>query len=247
MTAAPVNGIGPRLLEDLHQAATLAEQDESVAAVVLTSGLDVFSAGADAKWMGAELTRSGPDALLPTFIRTMDRFRDLALRLRRAPYLTVAAVQGHALAGGLELAAACDLRWCSDDPNLQLGVPEMALFGQLPSGGGGTQVLARLLGPSRALDLVLGAHAIDPTRAAEIGLVDRVLPNEQLMPTLLAHLTSLAEMAGRVAINAAKRSAFDGASLSLADGLVMDRAVHWDSMRRGRFAETVTRFVEEYA
>lgn len=247
MAFPPVNGIGPSSLAALHSCLDEAVEDEAVAAVVLTSGLDVFSAGGDAKWMASTLAEVGPEGLMEKFIGTMEGFRELALRLRRSPLLVIAALNGHTLAGGLELAAACDLRFVADDPKLKLGVPEMELFGQMPSGGGGVQFLSRLIGPARALHFVLDARPVDPHRALEIGLVERVCDPSTLVADGEAFGQRLAAQAGRAGVAAAKRATFTGAELSLADALDLDRSLHWDAVRRGRFAETVQSFVERFA
>ena len=123
------------VMDGLEATEVLHSRPSPPAVVVLTSGLKVFSAGADATWMAGEVQRDGMDALVETFVRTMDRFRALSLRLRQSPLLVVAALNGHTLAGGLELAAACDLGFCADDERLRIGVPEMDLFGAMPSGG----------------------------------------------------------------------------------------------------------------
>jgi enoyl-CoA hydratase len=244
---APVNAIGPVTLDALHDQLSVAIADESVAAVVLTSGLKVFSAGADATWMRQTAEEQGPEALLETFIATMDTFRALSLRIRRSPLLVIAALNGHTLAGGLELAAACDLRFAADNEQIKIGVPEMALFGQLPSGGGGVQFLARQMGQSRALDFILDAGPITPGRALQLGIVDRLYEPDELLGQTISYATVAAKRAGRRGISAAKRAVFTGAELSLPDGLEFDRAVHWDSVRRGDFAGTVDAFTARFA
>src|SRR4051812_28671548 len=106
MGFAPGNAIGPQVLEALEDALKAAEADETVSTVVLASSLRVFSAGADASWMASVVADGGPSALLEQFHATMDRFRALCARMRASDLLFVAALGGHTLAGGLELAAA---------------------------------------------------------------------------------------------------------------------------------------------
>lgn len=106
----PVNTIGLEFLASLGAALEAAEAEETVAVIVLTSSLRVFSAGADARWIKQVVETEGAERLLERFKATVDRFRDLCVRMRRSDLLFVAAIDGHALAGGLELAAACDLR-----------------------------------------------------------------------------------------------------------------------------------------
>ena len=224
-----------------------AEADESVAVIVLSSALRVFSAGADATWMAGVVAEAGPLGLLEQFRATMDRFRALAARLRTSPLLIVAALGGHTLAGGLELAAACDLRFAADTPKLQIGVPEMDLFGALPSGGGGVQFLSRILGPSAALLFVLDAKPVDPQRAFVLGLVDRLLDPDQLLTATRAFAEDVARKAGRIGVSAAKRAILDAHPLALDTALEVDSAVHWDAMRRGNFLPGVQSFVERFA
>jgi enoyl-CoA hydratase len=242
---APVNGIGPVILSALHEQLAAATTDESVAAVVLTSELRVFSAGADAAWM-AEVASAGDDGLLNVFIATMDTFRDLSWRIRTSPFLVIAALGGHALAGGLELAAACDLRFAADDDAIKIGVPEMELFGQMPDGGGGVQFLARLMGPSRALQFVLDAAPVTPRTAYELGLIDRLCSTDLVLEAE-KFAASVARKAGRVGVSATKRAVFVGSELQLASALELDRSLHWDCVRRGDFAGTTRKFIERFA
>lgn len=100
MQLAPVNAINAEMLDAFEAALDDAEADRTVAAVVLDSGLKVFSAGADATWMAQTVESIGPQGLLEDFNATMDRFRAVCLRLRQAPFLVIAALDGHALAGG---------------------------------------------------------------------------------------------------------------------------------------------------
>jgi enoyl-CoA hydratase/carnithine racemase len=246
MGFAPVNAIDPAFLDALNAAFDAALADESVAAIVLTSGLRVFSAGADASWMGAIVREHGAEQLLEDFNRTMDRFRDLCIRIRRSNLLFVAALNGHTLAGGLELAAACDLRFASNHERVQIGASEMKLFGVMPSGGGGAQFIARLMGPARALEFILEAENCSPTRALELGLVERLYAPDELLPAAQEFSGRVAGRAGRIGINAAKRSILDAVALPVYEGLEVDRVVHWDSMRRGGFLPGVTAFVEQY-
>jgi len=246
MSFEPVNAIDPGLLDAMESALSGAIGDPGVAVVVITSGLRIFSAGADASWMGRIVREKGAEALLADFHQTMDRFRDVCLRMRRSDLLFLAAINGHALAGGLELAAACDLRWVTDNDRLQLGAPEMKLFGVLPSGGGGGQFLARLLGPARALQFVLEAESVGPAAALRLGLVERVCPASEIVQQAQAFGAKIAGKAGRIGINAAKRSLLDATTLPFYEGMEVDRLVHWDSMRRGGFRPGVEAFVTEF-
>jgi enoyl-CoA hydratase len=247
MQLAPVNAINAEMLDAFEAALDDAEHDQRVAAVVLDSSLKVFSAGADATWMAQTVQSIGVPGLLAEFNATMDRFRAVCLRLRQAPFLVIAALDGHTLAGGLELAAACDLRFCADSDGLRLGVPEMDLFGCLPSGGGGAQFLARLLGPGRALEFILSAKPISPARGFEIGLVDRLCAAGQVGSAALEFAVSVAGKAGRIGVASAKQAVFGLGELPLSAALPLDGALHWDTMRRGNFLTGVEAFAKRYA
>ena len=134
--------------------------------------------------------------------------------LASLPPVTIAALSGFALGGGLELALACDLRVASS--RIRLGQPEI-LLGIIP-GGGATQRLPRLVGPSRAKDLVLTGRQIDADEALHMGLVDRVVPADAVLEESLLLATALA--AGPlVAQTMAKRAIDEGMEGSLQDGL----------------------------
>jgi enoyl-CoA hydratase len=246
MQLRPVNAISPEFLDALESALAAVELDDSVSVVVLGSGLRVFSAGADADWMARTVDAVGPQGLLAEFIVTMDRFRAVCAAMRRSPVLFVAALGGHTLAGGLELAAACDLRFAADEDRLQIGVPEMDLFGAMPSGGGGVQYLARLMGPSRALTFVLEAKPVNPREAQALGLVDRLVPAAELSEAVQTFAAQVAHKAGRVGVAAAKRAIFTGWERPLEEALELDQEVHWDAMRRGNFLAGVDAFVSRY-
>lgn len=242
----PINAISSDLLGALESNLTRIEDDPELAVVVITSRLRLFSAGADASWMGTILGEAGAAQLLEDFNVLMDRFRSVCIRLRRSDTLFVAALNGHALAGGLEFAVACDLRFATDDDRIQIGVPEMKLFGVLPSGGGGGAMLARLLGPSRALDFVLEGESITPRRAFDLGLVERLYDAASLLPETQAFAKRVAERAGRIGVAAAKRDLHAAVTLPFEEAMALDREIHWDAMRRGNFTRGVTEFVARF-
>ena len=247
MQLAPVNAINPEMLNALEGALDSAERDEQVSAVVVNSGLKVFSAGADASWMAQAVEDLGLQGLLADFNATMNRFRSVCIRLRQAPFLVIAAIDGHALAGGLELAAACDLRFSADDDRLRLGVPEMDLFGCLPSGGGGAQFLARIMGASRALEFMLNAKPISPSRAFDLGLIDRLCAGFRRSDgsSGIRQGGSRQGRTDRRHVRQARGVRRRRASLDPA--MVLDSTMHWDTMRRGNFLAGVEGFAARYA
>lgn len=165
----PANALGMPLLDGMHLAMDAAEQAGDVKVLVVSSALTgYFAAGADIKHL------SSIDA--ETFTAYGDRMREVNDRLAAAPYLSIAAVDGVALGGGLELAMACTLRVAG--PHGRFGLPEVKL-GLIP-GAGGTQRLPRLVGRGRALDIMLTARQVDAGEAFRIGLVDRLTEGDVL-------------------------------------------------------------------
>ncbi len=201
-----MNALNVQVQDELRAAAVDASQRADVRAVVLYGGEKVFAAGADIKEMvqadyAAMVERSGPlSAAFDT--------------VARIPKPVVAAVTGYALGGGCELALTADFRVCGD--NAKLGQPEI-LLGIIP-GAGGTQRLARLIGPARAKDLVFTGRFVDAAEALTIGLVDRVVAPDDVY-------SAAVEMAARfvdgpaVALRAAKAAIDDGLDVDLATGL----------------------------
>ena len=178
--------------------------DDLPGAVVVWGGDRIFAAGADVTEFG------GPDearVINQTFRRALDA-------LVAIPRIVIAAVTGYALGGGCELACACDLRVVAD--TARLGQPEV-LLGVIP-GAGGTQRLARLIGPSRAKDLVTTGRMVTADEALRIGLADRMVPAEQVFLTAVELAAQLAS--GAVAAQGLAKRAIDaGFDRPLAAGL----------------------------
>lgn len=160
----PANALGPPLLEGLHKGLDAAEALPAKVIVVSSALPGFFAAGADIKHM------SSVDA--ESFAEYGDALRSGVERLAAHPALSVAAVDGLALGGGLELAMACSMRVAGS--SARLGLPEVKL-GLIP-GGGGTQRLPRLVGRGRALDIMLTGREVDADEALRIGLIDRLVP-----------------------------------------------------------------------
>ena len=181
--------------------------DDPPGAVVLWGGPRIFAAGAD--------VRDFPEPDAPR--RISDAFTAVTGALAALPRLTVAAVTGYALGGGLELALACDLRVAAEDA--RLGQPEV-LLGVIP-GGGATQRLPRLVGPGRAKDIICTGRQVRADEALRIGLVDRVVPRHGVLEEALDLAAGLA--AGpHEARAAAKRLVDEAAELSLEEGLARE-------------------------
>ena len=205
----PMNALNAQVQDELHAVAREATERADVRAVVIYGGEKVFAAGADIKEMvtadhAAMLERAGP---------LQAAFDALA----RIPKPVVAAVTGYALGGGCELALTADFRVCGD--NAKLGQPEI-LLGVIP-GAGGTQRLARLIGPARAKDLVFSGRFVTAEEALRIGLVDQVVAPDDVY-------TAALQMAGRyvegpaLALRAAKAAIDGGLDGDLASGLRLE-------------------------
>jgi enoyl-CoA hydratase len=185
-------------------------------AVVITGGDRLFAAGADISEFG------GPDEadrIGAGFHRALDAVAAI-------PRFVIAAVSGYALGGGCELALACDYRIAGE--RAVFGQPEI-LLGIVP-GGGGTQRLPRLVGPSRAKELMITGRQVKADEALAIGLADEVVPNETLLDRALALAAEVARGA-LVAQALVKKAVDDGLSTSLADGLLLERNVFVESFR----------------
>src|ERR1700746_2009407 len=169
----PANALGGPILAGLHAAIDAAERARDVKVMIVTSALDgFFAAGADIKHM------SSIDA--DSFMAYGDKMRAVNDRLAGAEWVSIAAVDGLALGGGLELAMACTMR--VSGPRGRFGLPEVRL-GLIP-GAGGTQRLPRLVGRGRGLDIMLTARQGRPDGGLAIGLVDRLADGDVVTDAL---------------------------------------------------------------
>jgi enoyl-CoA hydratase/carnithine racemase len=209
----PANTYDYQFLQELGAAVDEARWDENVGAVVVTSALPkFFSAGADVKAFEA----GSPRQRSMTVLLAHEVFR----KFESTPLVFVAAVSGHALGGGLELALACDLRFAARG-SYQFGLPEVSL-GLFP-GSGGTQRLPRLIGLSRGLDLVLSGESVSPERAHELGIVNRLYDDaEACRAAAVEYCAKLAE-GPREAIGRAKVAGVLGFGATLDAGLAIER------------------------
>jgi enoyl-CoA hydratase/carnithine racemase len=205
-----MNAISIQVQDELRVVADEAAERDDVRAVVVYGGKRVFAAGNDVKEM-ADMSyvdmvdRSGP-------------LQGAVTAVARIPKPVVAAVTGYALGGGCELALAADVRFAAD--NAVLGQPEV-LLGIIP-GAGGTQRLSRLVGPSKAKDLIFTGRFVKADEALAIGLVDRVLPAESVYDEAVAWAKQFAG-AAPYALRAAKECIDRGLETDLETGLQIER------------------------
>ncbi|HEX8094439.1 enoyl-CoA hydratase/isomerase family protein [Jatrophihabitans sp.] len=206
---APVNALNTQVQEELREAAAECDRRDDVRAVILWGGPKVFVAGADVKefhTMSAQDMQRRAGALSSS----LDAIAQL-------PMPVIAAVTGYALGGGCELALAADFRVSAD--NAKWGQPEI-LLGVIP-GAGGTQRLARLIGPARAKDLVFTGRFVDAAEALGLGLVDAVVAADDVYPTAQAMAAKFAR-GPALALRAAKLAIDGGLQTDLASGLKLE-------------------------
>lgn len=202
------NALSAPLRQELIQCLHEAANDGSVGAIVLTGEGSAFAAGADLKELLGRSEDEQRHFLEPPNVYSI---------LEGLAKPVVAAVNGHALGAGLELATACDVRVCS--AAAKLGQPEVSL-GLLP-GGGGTQRLVRLVGHGQASRLVLAGDAIPADEAQRMGLVDVVVSKDECLPTAIALAAAMARH-DPMALAAAKRSLAAARQKPYAEGLAQE-------------------------
>ena len=230
----PANSYDKAFMEELGAAiVAAADDDDGKVVIVRSSSPKFFCAGADVK----AFAEQEPEQSLE-----MIEVAHQALgRIAAIPKVFIAFLQGHALGGGLEIALACDLRFGARGP-YKLGTPEVTL-GLLP-GNGGTQRLPRLVGVSRALDLMITGRRISPGQAHALGILDRLLPADQADAMTLDYARGLAGGAVE-AVGAIKRAVHGGIDRPLEEGLSLERELVGDLFRSADAREGLSAFVEK--
>jgi enoyl-CoA hydratase/carnithine racemase len=232
----PANSYDAGFVEELDRAVRQAEEDPEVRVVVVRSALErFFSAGADVR----AFSENPPE-------RNMDlvrRAHQVLGRIAEVPKVFIAQIAGHALGGGLEIALACDLRFGARG-EYRLGLPEVTL-GLLP-GNGGTQRLPRLVGWSRALDLMVTGRTLSPEEAHAYGILDRLVPPERLAEETLEYARKLSAGALR-AVGAIKLAVHRGLQRPLEDGLRLERELVDGLFRSEDGQEGIRAFLEKRA
>ena len=189
----PANAISFQLSIELLEALEEAGSRDDVGALVLWGGPKLFAAGADIK----EMVDHGPDEIR----EQVTKLGDACDLLEVTPKISIAAITGFALGGGFELSLACDLRYAADDA--RVGQPEVKL-GVLP-GAGGTQRMTWLAGAGVARDLTYTGRQIDAEEAKSLGLIERVLPSDQVFEMAVQDARAFAQ-GPRMALAAAKEA-----------------------------------------
>ena len=199
-------------LEELHDALVSFRDDDDLWVGIITgTGDRAFCSGADIKGTlpFAKKTADKPWKVPTTMMRGLDIWKPI-----------IAALNGLAMGSGMEMALGCDIRIAAE--NVKMGLPEVKV-GMLP-GGGGTQRLPRLIPPGLAAEMLFTGKVIDAQEAYRIGLVNRVVPLEQLMPTAIEMAKSICT-AGPLAVRTAKEAMIRGLSMPLEDGLRLENTL----------------------
>jgi enoyl-CoA hydratase len=225
----PVNAVNLEVIDDFLAAVAALGADARVRAVVITGAGRHFCAGADIAMM-RDVSRANHEKVR--------RWVDVQAGLEALAPPVIAAINGSALGGGAELALACDFRWMR--AGATIGFPEIDL-GIFP-GAGGTQRLTRLLGPARALEIMVSGRRLTAADALAIGLVQRVLPADTLAASVTAFARELAAKPTR-AIGLLKRSVYGGWGRPLADGLEIERRAVFEVIATRDAAEGLDAFL----
>jgi len=205
----PMNALNLQMQREIASAARLVSAHKDVDAVVLYGGPKVFAAGADVKEM-AQMTYADMSSAAHSLQGAFDAVAKISQP-------TIAAITGFALGGGLELSMCADFRVAGD--NAKLGQPEI-LLGIIP-GAGGTQRLPRLVGPSKAKELIFGGRMISADEALEIGLVNKVCAPDDVLAIALKWAGQFVG-GPKIALAAAKRAVDNGLDASLSIGLSIE-------------------------
>lgn len=228
-----LNALNFELFTELNDAITRIELDREIYAVILTGvGEKAFAAGADI----SELNKSD-DITGKHFSEYGSK---VMLRLEQLNKPVIAAINGFALGGGLELALSCHIRFASD--KAKMGQPEVNL-GIIP-GYGATQRLPRLIGKAKALELIISAKTIDAQTALSIGLVNDVFPHEQLMDKTL-EFVNLVLTKGPIAVMAAVEAVSVADKMSLIEGLDYESRLFGKVCGTEDFKEGTSAFLEK--
>ncbi|HQY58712.1 MAG: enoyl-CoA hydratase [Nitrospira sp.] len=229
----PANTLTPELLVELSATFEQAAKDDAVKVVVLTGAGRFFIAGADIRVLAAIASSKEGEAIALQGQAILDQIEGFGKPV-------IAAINGICLGGGLELAMCCHIRFAAEGS--RLGQPEINL-GIMP-GFGGTQRLARLLGQSKALELILTGEPISAQDAKTIGLVSQVFPPEDLLRQAQG-LARMIASKGQMAVRASLRAIRQGVALNLHDGLALEARLFGELCDTEDKREGVSAFLEK--
>jgi enoyl-CoA hydratase len=202
-----------QFMAELNAAIDEIRFNSDIKVAIMVSELEkVFSAGADIHMLKA----SQPEYKAMFCLGAQETLG----KMERTPKIFLSVLHGHTVGGGLEIALATDIRFASDSANMQIGLPEIKL-GVLP-GTGGTQRLSRLIGKSRALDLMITGRTVSPQEALELGIVNYVYPADEVLRRAEEYASKIVAGATRAA-GLIKQAVVQGTEVHLDAGFFMER------------------------
>jgi enoyl-CoA hydratase/carnithine racemase len=229
----PANSYDLEVMRQFSAAVDEALSGDVIPVIVRSASEKFFCAGADIK----KFLEGDVESNMEMIRVSQAAFK----RMAAAPQVFIAHIAGHALGGGLELALACDLRYATEG-SYRLGTPEVTL-GLLP-GNGGTQRLTRLIGPARALELLITGRAIKPDEALQIGLVSALFAPDEAQGKVRRQAERFAG-GPALALAAIKRCVHEGSQLSLDEGLALEAGLMEKLFRSSDADEGLHAFVEK--
>lgn len=222
-------------MSQLNDAVDEIRFNDDVKVVIMMSELGkVFSAGADIHMLKASQPNYKSSFCLGA--------QETLGKIERTPKVFLSVLHGHTVGGGLEIALATDIRFAADSPTLQIGLPEIKL-GVLP-GTGGTQRLTRLIGKSKALDLMITGRLVSPQEALDLGIVNYIYPEDQLVAKVDEYANGLVHSATK-AIGLIKQAVVQGAEVHLDAGFFMERELQNRLFTSQDAQEGLSAFIEK--
>jgi enoyl-CoA hydratase/carnithine racemase len=233
---APANAYSHEMMRDLDDAILAARFDPKCHVILLTgAGEKFFCAGADIAMLG-EVTTAYKYMFCLHANETM-------LRLEHTPKLVIAAIEGHCVGGGMEIAMSADIRVAARGTG-KMGLPEVSL-GVLP-GTGGTQRLARLVGKSKAIELMVSGAMMDFDEAQKLGLVNQVWEKDGFLDRALEHARSFCPPArASMAVGHIKRAVQTGSEMAIEQGLALERELQQRLFESADAKEGISAYVEK--
>ena len=240
LTNPPTHTFTSKSLMEVHDFLDQMEKKKDLRVLAFTGeGEDVFikhyEVGELAESAEKNISEAKEVSLEYSPPKELHHFHKMLLRLRDIEAIVIAGINGNTAGGGCEFALGCDLRIMSEGP-YAIGLPETSV-GILP-GGGGTQRLARLIGSSRALDLILHARLLSPQEAFEFGLINKLVPHERFREELMAYCLDLASRAP-IALRQVKKIIHHGLDKTLEEGLLMEQEAFDVTMRSNDAAKAM--------
>ena len=240
LTNPPTHTFTSKSLMEVHDFLDQMEKKKDLRVLAFTGGgEDVFikhyEVGELAESAEKNISEAKEVSLEYSPPKELHHFHKMLLRLRDIEAIVIAGINGNTAGGGCEFALGCDLRIMSEGP-YAIGLPETSV-GILP-GGGGTQRLARLIGSSRALDLILHARLLSPQEAFEFGLINKLVPHERFREELMVYCLDLASRAP-IALRQVKKIIHHGLDKTLEEGLLMEQEAFDVTMRSNDAAKAM--------